>query len=98
MIRVPFALEIPKMEPRWVVGLWLGKVEESDAHIVGTKDGIVLGRSVKTVAQDEVVANVFATMTWTPWRLSHSPTKVPGATCAGWRAGRGSREPFRSTL
>ena len=80
------------MEPRWVVGLWLGKDEESDAHTVGTKDGTVIGRLVKPVAQDEVVANVFATMTWTPWRLSYSPTKVPGATCTGWRASRGSRE------
>ena len=92
MIRLPFALDIPKMEPRWVPGLWLGKVEESDSHIVGTKDGIVVGRSVRPVAQDETVASVFAEMAWTPWKLSDTPTKIAGATKLAWCSQRGSKE------
>ena len=80
------------MEPRWVPGVWLGKVEESDSHIVGTKDGVVVGRSVRPVAQDETVANVFAEMSWTPWKLSDTPTKITGATKLAWRSQRGSKE------
>jgi hypothetical protein len=89
MVRVPFAVEIPKMEPQWVVGLWLGKVEESEAHIAGTKEGIVIGRSARPVAQDEMVTDAYTEMKWTPWRLSDTPIKITGATKLGWRSQRG---------
>ena len=52
----------------------------------------MVGRSVRPVAQDETVANVFAEMSWTPWKLSDTPTKITGATKLAWRSQRGSKE------
>ena len=69
MIRLPFARTIPKLEPRWHPGLWLGKLEQADTHIVGVQSGVIIGRSVRAVLQDEVVGDLFTNMSWTPWNL-----------------------------
>eukprot|EP00972_Heterocapsa_arctica_P108226 15937998-Heterocapsa_arctica.AAC.1 len=45
MVRLPDALVQPKLDLRWVQGLWLGRKPETDEHIVGCRDKIRFGRS-----------------------------------------------------
>ena len=40
---------LPKLQERWIQGVWLGKVHESDSHIVGTRHGIELVRRAREV-------------------------------------------------
>ena len=40
-------LRIDKGGPRWQHGIWLGKVPSGDSHVVGTKDGVFLTRSIR---------------------------------------------------
>jgi hypothetical protein len=49
MIRVP--IDPPglrkKLDTQWIKGTWVGRTDESDAHIVLTRDGVITGRSVR---------------------------------------------------
>ena len=40
-------LRVDKGGPRWQHGLWLGKVPSGDSHVVGTRDGGFLTRSIR---------------------------------------------------
>ena len=40
-------LRVDKGGPRWQPGIWLGKVPSGDSHVVGTKDGVFLTRSIR---------------------------------------------------
>ena len=62
MIRLPKATEEPKLEMRWKPGLWLGKATDSDGHIVGTPDGILVGRSVRPLVVDHMTRNLYHQM------------------------------------
>ena len=59
---------LPKLQERWIQGVWLGKVHESDSHIVGTRHGIELVRTCKETPQFD--ASWFFDMKWTPWNLT----------------------------
>ena len=54
---------LPKLQERWTQGVWLGKVHESDSHIVGTRHGIELVRTCKETPQFD--ASWFFDMRWT---------------------------------
>ena len=80
LIRMPYATSLPKAEPRWVLGVWLGKHEQSDAHLVGTPQGVLVGRSVRCVDDDAQTRQCFDQMTWTPWIMhASSDTTSTGA-------------------
>eukprot|EP00972_Heterocapsa_arctica_P053756 7918116-Heterocapsa_arctica.AAC.1 len=49
MMRLPDALVQPKLDLRWVQGLWLGRKAETDENVVGCRDKIRFGRSVKEI-------------------------------------------------
>lgn len=51
--RIPGRTGTDKLEPRWVVGLWVGKVESSDEHLILTSTGIVRTRSVMRKPEPE---------------------------------------------
>jgi hypothetical protein len=59
---------VPKLEPRWAPGVWLGRSNQSDEHLIGTANGILLSRSVKAMHRDDIQQDVFGQMQWTPWK------------------------------
>ena len=42
----------PKLEDRWKPGVWLGKTDLTDEHLVRTDDGVVYARSVRRLAEN----------------------------------------------
>ena len=54
MIRVP--IDLPglrrKLDVQWMKGIWVGRLDESDGHVVLTPHGTVTGRSVRRLAGD----------------------------------------------
>ena len=52
VIRVPidFAGLRRKLDVQWMTGIWVGRVDESDGHVVLTPHGTVTGRSVRRLA------------------------------------------------
>ena len=58
---------MPKLEQRWKKGLWLGMQHETNEHIVGTPNGVILCRTAKPVAKEEWSG--FDAMRWTPWMM-----------------------------
>jgi hypothetical protein len=55
MIRVP--IDPPglrrKLDTQWLKGTWVGRTDESDAHIVLTSHGVVTGRSVRRLPPEQ---------------------------------------------
>ena len=88
---MPFATSLPKAEPRWVLGVWLGKHEQSDVHLGGTSQKILVGRSVRCV-DDAQTRQCFDQMTWTPWVMHTSSMKT------GTGAPSADPEPATSAL
>jgi hypothetical protein len=86
LVRTPEATEQPKLLPRWIPGLYLGKTLKADTHIVGTENGVVISRSVKPLAQ-EAHAGGFDTMVWFPWRLNAGAAQLQGHVHEGEQAG-----------
>ena len=82
LMRLPAALEQPKLEPRWRRGLWLGRRADSDEHIVGLPDGVSASRPVKLLDDVEGVDALVKAMTWTPAYqrpAGEEPQPQPGA-------------------
>ena len=52
MLRVPFdPLGLRrKLDVQWMKGIWVGRLDESDGHVVLTPHGTVTGRSVRRLA------------------------------------------------
>ena len=42
----------PKLEDRWKSGVWLGKSDLTDEHLVRTDDGVMYARSVRRLAEN----------------------------------------------
>ena len=42
----------PKLADRWKSGVWLGKSDLTDEHLVRTDDGVVYARSVRRLAEN----------------------------------------------
>ena len=45
----------PKLADRWESGVWLGKSDLTDEHLVRTDDGVVYARSVRRLAREQLV-------------------------------------------
>ena len=67
MVRASDVEKRPKMDPRWIPGLWLGRSATSDEHLVGTPQGVMRGRSVRPLPTAEAPKDLYEHMTWTPW-------------------------------
>ena len=102
LARLPYALDEPKLSQRWELGLWLGKVEVSDAHLIGTSKGILATRTVRAVDTDNIVDGAYAAMQWTPWvmrpgrepQLPHHRVSTTGATMSTESGGaQGATQP-----
>ena len=66
MVKLPDVANLSKLDDRWTPGIWLGKTGESDEHIVGTKTGVMISRTVKEMPKTEVILDLFQQMRWTP--------------------------------
>ena len=42
----------PKLADRWKSGVWLGKSDLTDEHLVRTDDGVVYARTVRRLAEN----------------------------------------------
>lgn len=49
--RRPYATDQPKFQVRWLLGVWLGKCPDTDGHIVGTRQGIMVTRTIRVVGE-----------------------------------------------
>ena len=67
MIRVPDLKQIPKLEPRWIAGIWLGKTIDGDEHIAGTASGIRAGCSARPMAAALVAPELCRLVKWQPF-------------------------------
>ena len=47
------ALQPAKLRSSWLYGLWLGRSQTSNAHLMGTRVGIVVARSVRRLPTSE---------------------------------------------
>ena len=62
MARNPDALQLPKAEPRWFDGVWLGRTEASGEHVVATQDVIRFARTFRLLPPGSQRADVFQRM------------------------------------
>ena len=42
-----------KYDPRWRTGVWLGRHTASDAHVIGTPDGVIQVRTVRRLTREQ---------------------------------------------
>lgn len=69
--RIPGRTRTDKLEPRWTAGVWVGKVESSDEHLVGTSTGIVRARSIMRRPEPERWdQEIYRSMVGRPWSIS----------------------------
>eukprot|EP00972_Heterocapsa_arctica_P030304 4462111-Heterocapsa_arctica.AAC.1 len=61
-------LPATKLDPRWAMGLRIGKTSDSDENIVATEERFTVARSVKKLPMTEVAKDFYKNvMKWTPW-------------------------------
>jgi hypothetical protein len=53
MYKIPKTVKINKSEARWKYGIWLGSIESSDEHLIGTKLGVIKARAVTALPDDK---------------------------------------------
>ena len=57
-----------KAQRRWVKGLWLGKLDRDDSHILGTSSGAIAVRSVRRLPPESQTDGVMMkAMKGIPW-------------------------------
>ena len=67
MIRPPTVIDQPKLEDRWVPGIWYGKTMIGDIHMVGTPNGVICSRDVRLVPEQDEDHMLLEGMRWTSW-------------------------------
>ena len=67
-------LERSKFDMRLVSGIWLGRTIESDEHVVGNENGIILTRTVRPKNDDQLWnKDMIASVGATPWAPRAGP-------------------------
>eukprot|EP00973_Karenia_brevis_P069007 9592349-Karenia_brevis.AAC.1 len=46
-------VQLAKDEPRWLYGVWLGILRESNEHIIGTERGVIKCRAITALTHDK---------------------------------------------
>ena len=72
-------MKLGKSEPKWQYGVFLGTIESSDEHMLGTELGVIKARAVTALPEEQRFdARAIQTMRGVPWRPStkHSGTKI----------------------
>ena len=79
MYKIPKVVKIGKSEARWRYGVWIGSMENSDEHLIGTPLGVVKARAVTALPEEQRFnASAIDELQGTPWRPStkHKGTKI----------------------
>ena len=72
---------MPKLEPRWATGAFLGRTDESDEVIVGTAVGIEFVRSFRRRTRDKQwQRDAFTTFIGVPWNPRGLAVEAPMAS------------------
>ena len=72
-------VKMDKTEARWKYGLWLGIIEHTCEHIMGTENGVIKCRAISPLSgQERFDAVLINAMKGTPWKPSpkHSSHKI----------------------
>ena len=84
LVRRADALKWPKLEKRWLEGVWVGRRAESDEHVVATSDGLVAGRTCRVLplTGPEDMLRVVRAVNWgeVPLRTTSAAQGVPVPT------------------
>ena len=64
-------VKVDKTTPKWRYGVWLGTIEHTSEHIIGTHDGVVKCRAIAPLAGERRFdAKYLEKMVGTPWKPS----------------------------
>ena len=67
LAKVPIAES--KLGRKWLKGVWLGKLDRDDSHVIGTLAGAIAVRSVRRLPKAEQVGtDLMAEMRGLPWK------------------------------
>ena len=59
-----------KGEAGWERGIWLGKAEENDEHLIGTGKGMIRARSIRRLTKDKSAdKDLFEEIKGVPWDM-----------------------------
>lgn len=71
VVQIPKTVRISKAEPRLIRGVWLGTIESSDEHLVGTARGVIKCRSITALPDTQRFSSeALDSMRGVPWRPS----------------------------
>lgn len=71
LYRIPKTIRLGKSEPRWRRGVWMGTVEWSDEHIIGTKLGVIRSRVISQLPDGQRYDAMHSDeVQGTPWKPS----------------------------
>ena len=77
LYKIAKTVRLGKSEPKWQYGIFLGTIESSDEHMLGTELGVIKARAVTAVPEGQRFdAQAIQAMKGVPWRPS---TKHPGS-------------------
>ena len=68
----------PKLADRWKSGVWLGKSDLADEHIVRTENGVAYARSVRRLAEDSWSNEALRSVVETPQKPRSTATDDTG--------------------
>ena len=79
LAKVPLAES--KLSRKWLKGIWLGKLERDDSHVIGTTAGAIAVRSVRRLPKPEQIGpELMAELRGLPWKPRDGHRKVPRET------------------
>ena len=79
LYNVAKTVKLGKAEARWRYGVWLGSIEASDEHLLGTELGVIKARAVKAAHEDQRFdGKAIENIKGTPWQPStkHKGTNI----------------------
>ncbi len=53
MYKIPKVVKLGKSEARWRDGAWIGSMENSDEHLIGTPLGVIKVRAVMALPEEQ---------------------------------------------
>ena len=79
LYKISKTVKIGKAEPRWQHGVWLGSLETSDEHLLGTELGVIKARAVTSVQEEQRFdAKAMGSIKGTQWKpsVNHNGWKI----------------------
>ena len=71
LYKVSKTVKLGKAEPRWRPGVWLGSIENSDEHLLGTDLGVIKARAITSMNEERRFdGKAIESMKGIPWKPS----------------------------